>query len=60
MKNTDVFDINNCVIKDEKGMVLARLVEDGDYIRVCRKPCCSIGTYFYILWHLRELGFDVR
>ena len=46
MKNIDVINLNNCVIKDEKGLPLAKLVEEGDHI--------------LILSYLRELGWEVR
>lgn len=61
MKNNEIFDTDNCYIKDEYGTVLARLEEDEEgFLIVRRYPVCTIGTYFYILWYLRELGWDVR
>lgn len=60
MNNMDVINLHNCLVKDEHGNVLAKLVEEGDFVRVVRSSRCSIGTYFYILWYLSELGWDVR
>ena len=52
--------MNGCVVKSSEGVRLARLIEEDDYLVVKPLPACTIGTYFYILWHLKELGFDVR
>lgn len=60
MKNSEIFDMNGCVVKSSKGVRLAKLVEEGDCLVVKPLPACTIGTYFYILWHLKELGFDVK
>ncbi len=39
---------------DKDGRKLARLVDYGDYKKVERTPCCSIGDYFAILVWLME------
>lgn len=59
MSTNELLNVDGCVVKDERGVVLARLYEEDGVVRVLRKPSCSIGTYFYILGYLRELGFEL-
>ena len=56
----DVLDLGHCHVKDEDGIVLADLYENGRSIVVVRTPACSLGMYFYILDYLREIGFDAK
>lgn len=56
----DLFDMNGCVIRDERGVVMANLYEADGVVIVKKTTACSIGMYFYILHFLRELGFTVR
>lgn len=60
MKNSELFDMDGCVVKSHTGQALAKLTEDGEFLIVNRLPTCSIGMYFYILCYLKELGFNVR
>jgi len=53
-------NMHGCKVKDENGVHLADLFEDGGQIVVSRTPACSAGDYFYILGYIRDLGFDVR
>lgn len=56
----DIISMNGCVIRDENGVELAIVEERNLKLFVKRYPCCSIGTYFYIINHLREMGFFVE
>lgn len=60
MENIDILNVNRCLVKDENGIALARLHEEGESIRVERFASCSIGMYFYILRYLRDLGWNVK
>lgn len=60
MNSIDLMNLNGCVVKNENGTPVARLYEDGDTIVVVREPACTIGTYFYIMYYLMDLGFNVR
>lgn len=56
----DIFNMEDCVVKDERGVVLALLSDEDGVISVNKTTACSIGLYFYILWYLGELGFEVK
>jgi len=56
----DLLNLNGCVIKDERGIPLATLYEEGRIVRVVREPACGLGMYFYILSYLNDLGVDAR
>ena len=58
--NLDVFNMHGCVVKDEKGVVRARLFENDGVLIVKKMPSCSVGTYFSILSYLIDMGFDVK
>lgn len=59
--SVNLLNLHGCEVKDEDGVVLARLYEDQDYrIVVKRTPVCSLGVYFHILDYLRALGVDAR
>ena len=60
MKNIDVINLDNCIVKDETGLPLAKLTERAGRVLVTQLPGCSIGTYFYILEYLKELGWEVE
>lgn len=60
MKNSEMFDMDGCLVKNAQGVPMARLSEEGDLIIVKRLPACSLGFYFYILSYLKELGFEVK
>ena len=47
------------VVKDENGVILARVFEANGVLHVYRTSCCSIGTYFKILSFLEEEGYRV-
>ena len=55
-----MLNMGDCVVRDDRGLVLAKLRERGEIIQVEQMPTCSIGMYFYILAYLKELGFDVE
>ena len=61
MKNTvELVNVDGCVVKDERGVPLARLSETADgRVGVEKLPACTIGTYMYILGYLRDLGFEL-
>lgn len=56
----DLLDLHGCLIRGEDGTVLARLYEQDGTIIVKKTTACTVGTYFYILRYLRELGVKVR
>lgn len=61
MDTIDILNINGCVVRDEDtGTDLAIVHENGRKVSVERLAPCSIGSYFYILYYLRELGFDTE
>lgn len=60
MRNIDVIDMRGCVVRDEAGHKLARIVETDGVLQVHPFSECRLGDYFYILWYLRELGWDVE
>lgn len=57
-----MLNLHGCVVKDERGMLLANLYKDhySDRIRVVRNPSCSIGMYFHIMSLLLDLGYNVK
>lgn len=55
----EILDVNGCIVRDEKGIPLARLAEDSGIVIVTKLPACSLGLYLYILDYLQELGFNV-
>lgn len=58
----EMLNLHGCVVKDERGMLLANLYKDhySDRIRVVRYPSCSIGMYFHIMSLLLDLGYNVK
>lgn len=56
----DILNMDGCVVKDDRGVVVATLREVSGALAVDRLPACSLGMYFYILGYLRELGFEVH
>lgn len=55
----DILNMDGCVVKDDRGVVIAALREVDGALAVDRLPSCSLGMYFYILSYLRELGFEI-
>lgn len=53
----DIINMNGCIIRDENGGALARIEEKDGVLAVHKFTSCSLGTYFYILGYLRDLGF---
>lgn len=53
----DIMNMDGCIIRDEYGGALAKIEENGDVLVVHKFTACSLGTYFYILSYLRDLGF---
>lgn len=60
MGTGNFMDMDGCVVRDENGRALAVLHEEDDAIVVRKMPCCSLGTYLYIVSFLRECDFDVK
>lgn len=59
MNTIDIIDVNGCVVKDESGKALAELTVTGrGKVQINRLPACDLGSYFYILIYLRELGYE--
>ena len=58
VKTIDIIDLNGTLVKDEQGFHLAKLKVVGDAVKVIPLSGCSLGTYFYILTYLNELGFE--
>lgn len=56
----DVIGVEGCCVKDEEGAIIAVLWERNKKVKVERKPACTLGVYFYLLWYLTELGFEVE
>lgn len=52
--------LDNYVVRDKTGVVLAKLYDDGRTVRVVRMPSCSLAMYFHILGFLFDLGYRVR
>lgn len=59
-KAIEIIDVNGCIVRDERGVPLARLEEDFGVVIIKKMPACSLGMFFYIVDYLKELGFDVR
>lgn len=53
----DIINMDGCIIRDDKGGALARIEEKDGVLAVRKFTSCSLGTYFYILGYLRDLGF---
>lgn len=56
----DVMDMDECVVRDERGLALAVLHEVDGALVVKKTTACSIGTYLYIIDRLREFGYEAR
>jgi hypothetical protein len=52
--------MHGCVVKDERGIPLATLLEDGEKLIVKKTAACSIGDYLSILSYLNDLGFEAK
>lgn len=59
-KAIDLFNMHGCIVKDERGIPLATLLEDGERLVVKKTAACSIGDYLSILSYLRDLGFEAK
>jgi hypothetical protein len=59
-KAIDLFNMHGCVVKDERGIPLATLLEDGEKLIVKKTAACSIGDYLSILSYLNDLGFEAK
>lgn len=59
-RSDEIIDLDGCIVRDENGTMLAKVDYDGRGYRVLKATACSVGTYFYILSYLRDLGFEVR
>ena len=59
-KAIDLFNMHGCVVKDERGIKLATLLEDGEKLIVKKTAACSIGDYLSILSYLKDLGFEAK
>lgn len=56
----DLMVLDNYVVRDKQGKVLARLYDDGETVRVVRMPSCSMAMYFHILEFLFDLGYKAK
>lgn len=45
------------VVKDERGVILARLYFNGERYQIFRYPACSLGTYLLVLDYLEGEGY---
>lgn len=59
-KAIDLFNMHGCIVKDERGIPLATLLEDGERLIVKKTAACSIGDYLSILSYLKDLGFEAK
>lgn len=59
-KTIEIINVDGCVIRDDRGLVVAELHEVNGRVSVKRTPACTIGTYLYILTYLNELGFELN
>ena len=59
-KAIDLFNMHGCVVKDERGIPLATLLEDGEKLIVTKTAPCNIGDYLSILSYLKDLGFEAK
>lgn len=59
-KAIDLFNMHGCIVKDERGIQLATLLEDGEKLIVKKTAACSIGDYLSILSYLKDLGFEAK
>ena len=53
-------NLQNCVVRDEFGIILAHLREEEDYVVVNVTDSCPPSMHLYIVHYLRELGFLVK
>ena len=58
-KTIEIINVDGCVIRDDRGLGLAKLHEENGRVWVDQLPACSLGTYLYILDYLKELGFEL-
>lgn len=54
----DMKRMDGCIVRDERGVALAVLDVDHGTVRVKKTTACSVGTYFYIIDVLKNLGYD--
>lgn len=60
LKAVELMNIDGCIVRDENGYALAKIREVDGKLMVDKMTACSIGTYFYILSYLEELGFEIH
>lgn len=56
----DVARMDECVVRDERGLALAVLHEVDGVLVVKKTTACSIGMYLSIISRLREFGYEAR
>ena len=54
-----MFDLGGCIVRDERGDVLAVLEMYNGKVYARKMPNCSLGDYFYVLSYIYDLGFEL-
>lgn len=56
----DLLDLDGCVVRDERGVIMATISEIDGRVFVNKTTACTVGTHLSILTYLRDLGVNAE